>query len=152
MSEVWILLGEVGVDSGQLMVTDPCYVDSEWQNEKLTACDSTYIDTRNKEQHERPSNFEAEFEKGMTWNEAVEKGILVELKQPETGTYSYDGCCRATLNKSYGQLNYKMGHIGAGVVFNSGLGDGCYKVYGLFKDVPGWGRRIVEVKIKLLEE
>ncbi|MCM6761910.1 DUF4241 domain-containing protein [Rathayibacter sp. ZW T2_19] len=27
------LIGEVGVDSGQLMVTDPCYVDTEWQDE-----------------------------------------------------------------------------------------------------------------------
>lgn len=27
------LIGEVAVDSGQLMITDPCYVDSEWQEE-----------------------------------------------------------------------------------------------------------------------
>jgi hypothetical protein len=26
-------IGGVGVDSGQLMVTDPCYVDSDWRNE-----------------------------------------------------------------------------------------------------------------------
>ncbi len=26
-------LGNVGVDSGQLMITDPCYIDSEWQHE-----------------------------------------------------------------------------------------------------------------------
>lgn len=30
-------LGEVGVDSGQLLVTDPCYIDSEWiLNESFT--------------------------------------------------------------------------------------------------------------------
>ncbi|WP_300267353.1 hypothetical protein [Microbacterium sp.] len=27
------LIGEVAVDSGQLMVTDPCYIDSEWRRE-----------------------------------------------------------------------------------------------------------------------
>lgn len=26
-------IGEVGVDSGQLMVTDPCYIDQEWKRE-----------------------------------------------------------------------------------------------------------------------
>lgn len=30
-----VYLGEVAVDSGQLMVTDPCYIDSEWRNEPL---------------------------------------------------------------------------------------------------------------------
>lgn len=28
-----VYLGDVGVDSGQLMITDPCYVDSEWIDE-----------------------------------------------------------------------------------------------------------------------
>lgn len=28
-----VYIGEVGVDSGQLMVTDPCYIDQEWQHE-----------------------------------------------------------------------------------------------------------------------
>lgn len=27
------LIGEVAVDSGQLMITDPCYIDSEWQRD-----------------------------------------------------------------------------------------------------------------------
>jgi hypothetical protein len=26
----WQTVGEVGVDSGQVMITDPCYVDTEW--------------------------------------------------------------------------------------------------------------------------
>ena len=28
-----VLLGHVAVDSGQLMICDPCYIDSEWKNE-----------------------------------------------------------------------------------------------------------------------
>lgn len=31
-----VRLGEVGVDSGQLMITDPCYIDSEWKQEEHT--------------------------------------------------------------------------------------------------------------------
>ena len=27
----WIKVGEVGVDSGMLMVCDPCYIDSQWK-------------------------------------------------------------------------------------------------------------------------
>lgn len=30
-----IKIGEVGVDSGQLIICDPCYIDSEWKKEKL---------------------------------------------------------------------------------------------------------------------
>jgi hypothetical protein len=26
-------LGKVGVDSGQLLITDPCYIDGEWQDQ-----------------------------------------------------------------------------------------------------------------------
>ena len=33
------LLGHVGVDSGQLLITDPCYIDSSWEKENC-------IDTR----------------------------------------------------------------------------------------------------------
>jgi hypothetical protein len=30
-----VYIGEVAVDSGQLMVTDPCYIDQEWRRESL---------------------------------------------------------------------------------------------------------------------
>ncbi|GIO10197.1 hypothetical protein J31TS6_62250 [Brevibacillus reuszeri] len=29
------LLGQVGVDSGQLVIIDPCYIESEWQGKEL---------------------------------------------------------------------------------------------------------------------
>ena len=31
------LIGEVAVDSGQLMITDPCYIDGEWRREHVTS-------------------------------------------------------------------------------------------------------------------
>ncbi len=30
------LIGHVGVDSGQLLLCDPCYIDSEWEQEDFT--------------------------------------------------------------------------------------------------------------------
>ena len=30
-------MGMVAVDSGQLLITDPCYIDSDWENEKIGA-------------------------------------------------------------------------------------------------------------------
>ncbi|WP_289139179.1 hypothetical protein [uncultured Brevibacillus sp.] len=39
-----------------------------------------------------------------------------------------------------------------GVAFNSGLGDGVYNVYATYKDVEGWGKRIVKVEIELLDD
>ena len=98
------LIGEVGVDSGQLLVCDPCYIRSQWKD----------------------TNFD-------------------KVKEP-TGEFSYDGCCQATCSKdSAGQLNYSMGHAGAGVVFSSGYGDGTYPVYAK-KNAHG---RVVEVIIKM---
>ena len=35
MKDRWVKLGVVGVDSGQLMVCDPCYIDSEWSKENF---------------------------------------------------------------------------------------------------------------------
>lgn len=85
------LVGYVGVDSGQVMICDPCYINSEWQKTK--------------------------------------KGEDIFDKK-NMGKFSYSGCCSATLSeKQYGQLNYKLGHAGAGVASSTKDGDGSYPVY-----------------------
>ncbi|MBF4577722.1 DUF4241 domain-containing protein [Frondihabitans sp. VKM Ac-2883] len=89
-----VYIGEVGVDSGQLMVTDPCYIDQEWQQEPFTLRGGV-----------KPAD-DAVF------------------------SYSYNGACNATVSGGgHGQLVYKMGHEGAGVVFQTAWGDGGYPVY-----------------------
>jgi len=84
-----IKIGVVGVDSGQILVCDPCYIASQWK--------------------ETPYSFGTE----------------------RTHEFSYDGCCKETVSSpdGGGQLNYKEGHPGAGVVVRSGYGDGVYPVY-----------------------
>lgn len=105
----WKKIGVVGVDSGQLMICDPCYIDSEWKKEEFD--DSV----------KKPSNF------------------------------SYNGVSQATLKKQTAQIKYALGHAGVAVVFRSGLGDGLYDVFAKIDNVKDWGRRVTEVRIKLVD-
>jgi len=102
----WVKIGVVGVDSGQLMVCDPCYIDGQWESE--------------------------EFKSGA----------------PAKKSFSYNAVCQAVHeDKMFGQLNFKMGHPGVAVGFNSGIGDGLYPVFARIADVDGWGPRVCEVRI-----
>lgn len=98
----WLELGVVGVDSGQLLIVDPCYLN----------------------EHKQVSSYE---------------GILKTRGFPDKMNYAV-------------QLKYDLGHDGLGVVFNSGLGDGVYKVYGKMKNCGKLGKRMVEVKIVLIDK
>lgn len=86
-------IGNVGVDSGQLMVTDPCYIDDEWHHD---------------------------LREGIIQSERTEETVF---------PYSYHGASSATLDVGHGELAFKRGHAGAGVVFSTGWGDGIYPVY-----------------------
>jgi len=135
-----VRLGEVGVDSGQLMICDPCYIASEWRdNQKVPSPD--YFDTEKNKKVISPRkrahediNFGSKYRDGMTYSDAIEKGILKEEEMPDLKEFSYAGCCSQTLRGPGGQLNYKKGHAGAGVAFSSGYGDGVYPVTAEIKD------------------
>lgn len=109
------LLGEVGVDSGQLMITDPCYVDSQWLYEP-------YEDPR----------FREVTPLGKSGEDTIDAPAetLVEHTGQEAFNYSYNGACRATLGTGHGELVFRKGHTGAGVAFSTAFGDGLYPVYG----------------------
>jgi len=147
-----INIGIVGVDSGQLMVCDPAYIDGEWAEEEVNYQDK-WIDTRTNEAVISPrklegKTFESEYKDGMTYNEAIAKGFLERLPEEiVAGKFSYDGCCRSKRDKRYAQLNYKMGHPGVGVVFDSGFGDESYGVFATIKDFGEMGKRVVKVEI-----
>ncbi|RJX17707.1 MAG: hypothetical protein C4570_07840 [Ammonifex sp.] len=98
-----VLLGRAAVDSGQLMICDPCYIGSHWKHGN--------------------------------------NGGL--------GGGSYQECCEATQgNNQGGPVIDSLGGKLA-VAFTSGLGDGVYEVWADIQDVPDWGERITEVRIKL---
>lgn len=130
-------LGVVGVDSGQLMITDPCYVDSEWSHEEYQH-DRIYKDVESGAIVKWSDDFVSFVEPiesyGKSASALIDAGRLVQIPappRPETFNYSYNGACQATSDDGYGEMHYRdTGQPGAGVVFQSGWGDGFYPVYG----------------------
>lgn len=133
-----VYLGQVGVDSGQLMITDPCYIDSQWLDEPFED-NRTYRDTQTGATVTKGKDFLAfdqplDMFDGETPKAMIESRRLIALPDPpppETFSYSYDGACQATLSRGHGELLYSdTGQPGAAVVFGSGWGDGFYHVFG----------------------
>lgn len=131
-----VYLGSVGVDSGQLMITDPCYIDSEWLEEDYED-ERVYRDTETNEIVRWGRDFmrfpEPLEPYGKSPDELIASGRWVNLPpppKPEKFNYSYNGACQATLSEGHGELVYSNGEPGAGVVFGSGWGDGFYPIYG----------------------
>ena len=132
-----VLIGHVGVDSGQLLMCDPCYIDSEWSKEDFTDIRVyEHKDTKEKLQYmvDFP-HYEAEIPKyGKNMNQLIETGEWIDVPMTESKfPFSYNACCKATLSgDGYGQLNYKLGHAGVGVAFSTAYGDGIYPVYAVY--------------------
>jgi hypothetical protein len=140
-----VLIGHVGVDSGSILLTDPCYIDSEWMREEMREkCIATHPNGK-KEKIKRCSK---------RWFELIDDinngKIKLEEKIDPKNNFSYNACAEKTLkDPHYGQLNFKMGHAGVGVVFSSGIGDGLYPVYAKIEEVDGLGKRIMEIRIDM---
>ncbi len=132
-----VLLGSVGVDAGQLLICDPCYIDSEWEHEDFEDIRiHEHKITKDRLQYKKDfSNYMEIIPKyGKHMNDLNLTGEWINVASPPAKhNFSYNACCVATLSKEcYGQLNYKLGHPGVGVVFSSGYGDGIYEVWGYF--------------------
>lgn len=126
-------IGIVGVDSGQLMITNPCCIDSEWIKEEFEDI-RRYKDKRHFSGLSVSKDF-AHFDDMIvgydkTVNELIKESIFEKVEVLSQFNYSYRGASAATLSKNgFGKLNYKMRHKGAGIVFDTLLGDGEYSVY-----------------------
>jgi hypothetical protein len=158
------LLGFVGVDSGQLIITDPCYIDSEWEEKDFKDI-RIYEETKGTKQFmytglltktpqipcmELFDSYDKHTSTGKSMNEMIENGDVIELGIPGKlkliGSFSYAGVCETSLANKH-QINYKKGHPGLAIVFKSGYGDGSYPVYGTFnKD-----NRCIKVEIDCSE-
>lgn len=162
----WLELGEVDVDSGQLMLCDPCYIENQWKKadaETRTVApayrhkDGTilYCTLHGDAPQKDAIGFAAYdivIEKyGKTMNqmggECVVYAIPAVHKNP--GEFSYSGSCAATDDPKLqgGQLNHTKGHAGAGVVARTGFGDGVYPVTARYVEDKAWGRRVAELRV-----
>jgi hypothetical protein len=166
------LIGNVGVDSGQLMIIDPCYISDEWveedganiigmkfwgqgQDEMAEFLINSGHDYITKENHvykvksDDDGYLRSVAKVIKEYSEKIGKIVLFSAITDST----YDTICDLTCSEDQaGQLNYAMGHDGLAVAFSSGLGDGVYNVYATYKDMGNWGERITKVEIELIED
>ena len=154
MKDEWIKIGDVGVDSGQLMICDPCYL-NEWEKEEYQDI-RQYKDKKTGKIYQLWvdfNSFDHEFPEydNKTPNDLIYRDKLWELLpyEPPKG-FNYNSISHR--DGLYKQIPYQVGHSGLAVVFNSGLGDGHYDVFARVRELPGWGERITEVKIKLVDD
>jgi hypothetical protein len=129
-----VLIGHVAVDSGQLMICDPCYIDSQWENE-----DFEDIRVYKNKHTGRTLTYGKDFanyeevlpEYGKTMNVLISEHDWEVTDRPKSKSgFSYNACAQATLSEEgHGELRFKMGHTGAGLAFSTAFGDGMYPVY-----------------------
>jgi len=159
-------VGYVAVDSGQLMICEPCYIESMWK------ADAEYNSVR--KYRSKDGNIYAYGEEGgdmlgdvketftaydkplkatgKTPNELMQSGDWEPIDPAEydeqVGEFSYAGASKATLTKDRcGPLRLAQGHEGAGFAFST-YGDGMYSV-NVTKDENGM---ITKVEIVVKEE
>lgn len=155
MKDKWIKIGEVGVDSGNLMICDPCYIDRDWQKKEYEDV-RLYMDKKTGKIYQYGIHFFNYEEKlpeldNMTPNELQEKKMWEELEYKVTNEeFSYNSITHSG-SKMYKRIKIKDSSWGdTAVAFHSGLGDGVYEVFAKIGTVKDWGERIKEVRIKLV--
>ncbi len=157
------LIGQVGVDSGQLMVIDPCYIDSSWKSEgKITGVKfwgqgenevAEYLKSKGATVEEKSGSYRVSsgdrdyLEKVRDEIKLHSSLIQMTVITSFITESSYDEICDITGNSNQGGE-----FAGLGVAFTSGLGDGGYNVYATYKDLGAWGERITKVEIVLIDE
>ena len=141
------------MDSGSLMVGDPCYLPGFEFNESTgkepvldTVTNKLYQYVYTLEQLVEGAEIMENYESivpgtHMTFNQAIASGRMVTLPHKPDTSYSRSGCHWATCSSKEGYA--QIGDCAEAIVFSSGYGDGVYEV---------WGRRnkegrIIEVRV-----
>jgi hypothetical protein len=142
----WKLLGAVGVDSGQLLVTDPSYLRLWKDDSPLGHPVMIHLKTGKKYkfrfgyEHKDPDVMDiASYDSiapgtDKTFNQLLTSKEVISVPWNNEAEYGYRGACLITGKHPYGG---ELGHLG--VAFASG----CYEVWGRLNSE----KRIVEVRI-----
>lgn len=127
------LIGEFMVDSGQFIITDPCYLE-KWRDEPFSDV-RMYRHKDTGAELRYPHDFRSYEEPiasadGKTMNSLVASGEWRKFEEavPPAGYgYSYNGACKATLGRK------GSGVLGGGlaVACRTAHGDGLYPVYAI---------------------
>ena len=164
-------VGYVAVDSGQLMICDPCYIESTWKADsefvsiaKYKSKDGkAYAFYRSKKKpagamlsdvEEFFSSYDVALKStGKTPNEHRHSGDWEEIDLAEydsqVGEFSGAGASKTTLTKDRcGMLHFAKGHEGAGFACST-YGDGTYSV-NVTKDENGMITK-VEIVVSVLK-
>jgi hypothetical protein len=171
-----IKIGVVGVDSGTLMICDPCYLDSNWQTKNDTneadfgheiykhkstgkLWQFTYDGVPAKpEINKFPGTYgDIILEYGKSPNDMIKSGEFEKTKiDPREhipdDEFSYRAICKKLMGNLSGQFNFEMGHPGIAVGFNPGFGDGVYDVYAEIGDYGSWGKRVKRITIEFIDD
>lgn len=148
------LIGKVGVDSGQLMVTDPCYL-NRFENNDYKPTRKYVCVTDKKKVIEWPRdfyNYEDDIIDGYNknMNTLIKDKLFIQVKDEIIdSSYSFVGACHQS-SKTENQGG-ELGN-GLGLSFSTGFGDGHYPVYAYYEDVNGWGRRIKKIEIEFFTD
>jgi hypothetical protein len=146
-----VLLGHVAVDSGQLLLCDPCYIDSEWVKEDFTDIRVYKHKTTGKTLQylvDFPNYAEEIPEYGIDMNALLQTGDWEQVEDAHKvkNGFSYNACCKATLSEqSHGELSFKLGHTGVGLAFSTPYGDGFYPVFAMYDKKGNLHSVIVEL-------
>lgn len=120
-------LADVCVDSGQLLIVDPCYIDSRWEEKEFQDIRRFRHKTTGDVLAYRTDfpHFEAVIPKyGQTMNQLNQTGGWEPVPVPIPPGLNYDACCRTTLGKDGGG---NIDNIAAAIC--SGYGDGVFPVF-----------------------
>lgn len=145
MKDDFTLIGHAPVDSGQLMLVDPSYIDSNWRYER-------FQDTRRYRHKVTGAVLQYGVHFGryddpilscecMSMNQLLETGAWEEEFVPVPGGLSYNSVSRTTVNSDSGEVE-------CAVAFRTGWGDGNYPVFAR-RNKDG---RIAEVRIVFIDD
>lgn len=128
-------LGEIFVDSASILITDPLYIQQEWDHDEVYTDLRLYRHVTTGKVYQYGvhfNNYETKIaELQETPNSLIAQGILQSVEIQREFTYSYPGAAYASMSKAgYAELKFSAGHNGAGICVRTVHGDGGFTVYG----------------------